>query len=208
MEYIKLFFVFLGKCLVYKNRAFVYIQQLLYAGYISRLVRVTLPSRFLCDRPISIVNGQYINIHSGRIKEHCRLEAIVADKKMKPKIQIGKDFFLGGFSHIGIASNLRIGSNFLTGSNCLITDHTHGFDTIEEADVPPIKRQLKVKGPITIGDNVFLGDNVVVLGSVCIGSNVTIGASTVVTKDIPADSIAFGNPMRIIPKKHSANRVF
>jgi acetyltransferase-like isoleucine patch superfamily enzyme len=121
--------------------------------------------------------------------------------KIPPHISIGKHFVLGSFSHISICSSLEIGDNFLTGANVLITDHTHGFDTIEEADIAPTERKLKVKGRIKIGRNVFLGDNVVILGNVTIGDNLTIRASSVVTKDIPSNCIAVGNPIRIIPKK-------
>ena len=52
--------------------------------------------------------------------------------------------------------------------------------------------------PITIGDNVWIGGNVVVLPGVTIGNNSVIGAGSVVTKDIPAGVIAYGNPCKVI----------
>ena len=51
---------------------------------------------------------------------------------------------------------------------------------------------------VTIGDNVWLGGNAVILPGVTIGDNVVIGAGSVVTKDIPANVIAAGNPCRVI----------
>ena len=51
-----------------------------------------------------------------------------------------------------------------------------------------------------IGNNVTLGANVVIIGGVKIGNNVTIGAGSVVVKDIPDNSIAVGNPARVIKK--------
>lgn len=54
------------------------------------------------------------------------------------------------------------------------------------------------KGIPTIGDNVSLGANVVIIGNVKIGNNVTIGAGSVVVKDIPDNSVAVGNPCRVI----------
>lgn len=54
------------------------------------------------------------------------------------------------------------------------------------------------KGRPIIGDNVSLGANVVVIGNVAIGNNVIIGAGSVVVKDIPANSIAVGNPAKVI----------
>ena len=49
-----------------------------------------------------------------------------------------------------------------------------------------------------IGDNVTLGVNVTIIGGVTIGNNVTIGAGSVVVKDIPDNSVAVGNPARVI----------
>lgn len=51
--------------------------------------------------------------------------------------------------------------------------------------------------PIAIGDNVWLGANVIVLPGVTIGENSVIGAGSVVTKDIPANVIAFGSPCKV-----------
>lgn len=59
---------------------------------------------------------------------------------------------------------------------------------------------------VTIGDNVWLGGNTVVCPGVHIGDNVVIGAGSVVTKDIPAWSIAAGNPCRVIRKITEADR--
>lgn len=52
-----------------------------------------------------------------------------------------------------------------------------------------------------IGNDVELGANAIVIGKIVIGDNVIIGAGTVVTKDIPSNSIVYGNPMKIKPKK-------
>lgn len=53
-------------------------------------------------------------------------------------------------------------------------------------------------GRVVIGDNVFIGVQTVILPNVHIGNNVIIGAGSVVTKDIPDDSVAVGNPARVI----------
>lgn len=57
--------------------------------------------------------------------------------------------------------------------------------------------------PITIGDNVWLGMNVVVMPGVEIGSNVVIGSNSVVTKNVPSNTIAAGNPCKIIKQKET-----
>ena len=63
----------------------------------------------------------------------------------------------------------------------------------------PVRRRSGVESahPITIGDNVWLGGGAIVLGGVTIGANTIIGAGSVVTRDVPADVIAFGNPCRV-----------
>ena len=57
---------------------------------------------------------------------------------------------------------------------------------------------IDVFGPITIGDNVFIGVNTTVLPGVTIGDNVVVGAGSVVTKDIPSNSVAAGVPARVV----------
>lgn len=52
--------------------------------------------------------------------------------------------------------------------------------------------------PVTIGNNVWIGGSVTILPGVTIGDNVTIGAGSVVTRDIPSNSIAVGNPCKVI----------
>lgn len=59
-------------------------------------------------------------------------------------------------------------------------------------------KTLDVFGPIKIGDNVFIGNNAIILPGVTIGDNVVIGAGSVVTKSVPSNSVAAGNPCRVI----------
>ena len=62
--------------------------------------------------------------------------------------------------------------------------------------------------PITIGNNVWIGGNAVILPGVTIGNNVVIGAGSVVTKDIPDNVIAAGNPCRILRKITEEDRKY
>ena len=67
----------------------------------------------------------------------------------------------------------------------------------------PIDIELRNKGleyakPITIGNNVWIGANCAILPGVTIGDNVTIGAGSVVNRDIPSNTVAVGNPCRVI----------
>ena len=67
----------------------------------------------------------------------------------------------------------------------------------------PLEAKLRNSGrelaaPITIGNNVWLGAGVIVLSGVTIGDGAVVGAGSIVTKSIPANSLAVGNPARVI----------
>ena len=60
------------------------------------------------------------------------------------------------------------------------------------------KADYEIAKPITVGNNVWFGGGVKVLPGVTIGDNAVIGAGSIVTKDIPANALAYGNPCRVI----------
>jgi len=108
--------------------------------------------------------------------------------------------------------NIFIGENFYMNHNCIILDCAKvefgdnvfiapncGFYTAGH----PIEAEIRNAGleyakPIKVGNNVWIGGNVTVLPGVTIGDNVTIGAGSVVTKDIPSNTVAVGNPCKVI----------
>ena len=112
-------------------------------------------------------------------------------------------------------SHIEVGKNFFANYNCTIIDlHDRSvvasITAIYTAGHPiyPDTRNsaFEYGKEVTIGDNVWLGGNTVVCPGVHIGDNVVIGAGSVVTKDIPAWSIAAGNPCRVIRKITEADR--
>lgn len=102
-------------------------------------------------------------------------------------IEIGSDSGFSGVS-IGCFKKITIGNNVKVGANVLITDADWHLD---DARVSEPK-------PILIGDNVWLGYGVVVMKGVTIGDNTIIGINSVVTKDIPSNVVAAGNPCKVI----------
>lgn len=116
---------------------------------------------------------------------------VITTLRRKAEIKIGIN---SGFSGtvIAAAGSVRIGNKVLCGANTTITDFDwHGID--------PDKRNIPAEPkPIIIEDNVWLGLNSVVLKGVTIGKNSVIGANSVVTKDIPSNVIAAGNPCKVI----------
>ena len=85
----------------------------------------------------------------------------------------------------------------LFASNILITNENHGINP--ENEVPYMNQDLSAK-PIEIGDGCWIGEKVCILPGVNIGKKSIVGAGSVVTKSIPAYSIAVGNPAKIIKK--------
>lgn len=65
-------------------------------------------------------------------------------------------------------------------------------------DMPPTQRPIYSKGPVVIGDNVWIGDKATILPNVSIGKGAIIAANSVVTKDVPEYSVFAGNPAKII----------
>lgn len=107
-------------------------------------------------------------------------------------ITLGENVFINFNCTILDATNVTIGSNVLIGPNVQLYAATHPTDWKIRAS------GLENAKPIKIGDNVWLGGGVVVCPGVTIGDRTTIGAASVVSKDIPADCVAAGNPCRVI----------
>lgn len=85
-----------------------------------------------------------------------------------------------------------IGQDVLIGPNCSL------YTAIHPTEPGPRRAKWESSAPITLGDNVWLGGSVVVCPGVTIGENSIIGAGAVVTRSVPANSIAVGNPARVI----------
>lgn len=115
-------------------------------------------------------------------------------------IEVGKEFFANYNFIVLDVGKVKIGDNFMCGPNVQISTAGH-----------PLHPESRVSGyeygiDITIGDNVWIGGNVLVCPGVTIGSNVVIGGGSVVTKDIPDNMLAYGNPCRVIRKITEADR--
>ena len=115
-----------------------------------------------------------------------------------PSIKIGDSCNIGEHTHITAINKITIGNGLLTGRYVYIGDNSHGGLSIEEANIPPIKRQLKSKGEVEIGNHVWIGDKATVLAGVHIGDNVIVAANAVVLSDVPSNSIVAGVPAKVV----------
>ena len=120
------------------------------------------------------------------------------DEHYEPEIIIGNDCSIGEFCHITAINKITIGDGLLTGRFVYIGDNAHGSLSLAEAETPPQKRHLTSRGEIKIGRNVWIGDKVSIFGGVTIGDNVIIGAGSIVTHDIPPNSMAAGAPAKVV----------
>jgi acetyltransferase-like isoleucine patch superfamily enzyme len=114
---------------------------------------------------------------------------------MGGKITIGADTHLQPRCQISAyKGSVRIGKRGEIAPSCAFYPYDHSF----WPDVSIRKQPLKSKGDIILGDDVWLGFGVIVLDGVNIGNGAIVGAGSVVTNNIPDDSIAVGNPARVV----------
>ena len=124
----------------------------------------------------------------------------------------GREFLIVQPFYCDYGYNIEIGERFFANANCVILDATRvtfgdnvfigpscGFYTAgHPLNVEQRNQGLEYALPITIGNNVWIGGNAVFMPGVTIGDYAVIGAGSVVTRDIPARSVAVGNPCRVI----------
>lgn len=108
------------------------------------------------------------------------------------QISVGKRFFANFHFTVLDEARVTIGDDCFIGPNVSIYTACHSTDPVER------NTRREWAEPVTIGDNVWIGGSVTILPGVTIGDNVTIGAGSVVTKDIPSNVVAVGNPCRVI----------
>ena len=115
-----------------------------------------------------------------------------------PSIRIGSNCSIGEYCHITACYSITIGDNLLTGRYVYISDNAHGEAVMSQLDIPPMLRPLYVKGPVVIGNNVWIGESARILSGVTIGDGAIIGANAVVTHDVPSGAVVGGVPARVI----------
>lgn len=127
--------------------------------------------------------------------------------------EVGKDCYIEPPLHSNWGGNhIHLGNNVYFNFNATLVDDTHiyigdctmlGPNVVIATAGHPILPELREKAlqynlPVHIGKNCWLGAGVIVLPGVTIGDNTVIGAGSVVTKDIPANVVAVGNPCKVL----------
>lgn len=179
---------------VYSFREFLYLSLCLV------LTKLFFPSARLIRFPIDVRGKKGIsfgeNLTTGY---HCRLESF--NTQNNKSLILGKNIQINDFVHINAVKQVKIGDNVLIASKVFITDLEHGSYLGDENDSLPetiVKDRPLSSKPVNIKNNVWIGELVSILPGVTIGENSIIGANSVVTKNIPANCIAVGNPAKVI----------
>jgi len=154
----------------------------------------------------------YNNLDSTALEERKKLLGSLLGK-LGDGVWIEAPFFCDYGVHISIGENTFINTNCVfidnnkitIGKNCLIAPYVQIYTA--EHPLKASERIIKSKKgtryitstkSVKIGNNTWIGGNAVICPGVTIGDNVTIGAGSVVTKSIPSNVLAFGNPCKVI----------
>jgi len=111
------------------------------------------------------------------------------------RVRIGEGCFLNLNTMIAARELVTIGDHTMFANGCFVSDASHRYD---DPDTPVTWQGFTSKGPTRIGSNCWFGLNCVVNTGVTIGDRCVIGANSVVTKDVPAGTVAAGVPARVI----------
>lgn len=148
---------------------------------------------------------EYNNIKPSNIEERKKLMKTILGKTAENfvieqpficdygyNIEIGENFYSNHNLTILDGNKVTFGNNVFIAPNCGFYTAGHPLNYKERNE------GLEYAKPIKVGNNVWIGGNVVVLPGVTIGDNVVIGAGSIVNKNIPSNSVAVGNPCRVI----------
>jgi acetyltransferase-like isoleucine patch superfamily enzyme len=146
-------------------------------------------------RPLLLVNPRHIRIGSGcLIRDRARIEALATPTHGQGYVTIGNNVTVEQDSHIVSSGIIEISDDVALGPRCSLFAASHPI--IVEGN--PARTLSDAAPSIHIGRGCLLGANVVVLPGVSIGSHSVIGANSVVTRSIPEQSTAAGNPARVL----------
>ncbi|OOM80214.1 sugar O-acetyltransferase [Clostridium sp. BL-8] len=125
-------------------------------------------------------------------------------------VDYGNNIYFGNNCEVNMNCTFLDDNRIEIGNNALIAPNVEIYTAFHPTNAKERFGESKDDGsfefcktqtaPVKVGNNVWIGGGVIILPGVTIGDNVVIGAGSVVTKDIQADTIAYGNPCRVIRK--------
>ncbi len=123
-------------------------------------------------------------------------------------VDYGNNIYLGNNCEVNMNCTFLDDNKIIIGNNALIAPNVQIYTAFHPTNSQERFGEVKEDGsfefcktqtaPVVIGNNVWIGGGVIIMPGVTIGDNVVIGAGSVVTKDIPSNKIAYGNPCRVV----------
>ncbi|MBQ8601677.1 MAG: acyltransferase [Bacteroides sp.] len=167
-----------------------------------------------------VIYGDKLNVYTGMYLELGQNSQIVIGngftfssgeclnplcRNIKGCIVANSDASISIGDNVGMSSSciwahvsIKIGNNVNIGGDSILMDSdAHSLNYLERR-IPTLDQSNKINAPIIIEDDVFIGARCIILKGVTIGARSVIGSGSVVTKSIPADCIAAGNPCKVI----------
>ena len=169
-----------------------------------QVVNNTINNKYPCKIFSSICNFTIVN-------EGCKISEV----RCYGDISLGRFVSITGPGTIinSIKEQIHIGSFSSIGQNVCIVDFNHSFQRITSSFInnkifkDKVSDEVVTKGPVVIEEDVWIGSNSVIMAGVKLGRGSIIGGGSVVTRDIPMYSIAYGNPAVVISKRFNDDTI-
>ena len=177
------------------------IKKYVYTGFFKRYFLSFGTGSEIKPSFLMLIGPQYISVGKNcYIGSRVQLTAWdnIKGQIFNPYIEIGDGSSIGDESHISSINRIIIGKGVRSGKRILITDNSHGNISLDELSISPSLRPMVSKGPIIIGDNVWIGEKATIVANVTIGQGAIIAANSVVTRDVPSYCVVAGCPAKIV----------
>ena len=136
------------------------------------------------------------------IGENCYIEPPLHANWAGKNVHFGKNVYANFNLTLVDDTHIYVGDYTMFAPNVVVTTAGHPID-------PELRERVyQFNLPVHIGRNVWIGAGAVILPGITIGDNSVIGAGSIVTKDIPANSVAYGNPCRVVREIGEHDREF
>ena len=145
---------------------------------------------FVCPG-VTIEIGRDAKLHLGRwswIGHGSKIRVHEGEARIGAKSVLGQECTISAFQHVSI------GRECIIADRVMLIDFDHGVVEVDR----PIRAQGIYKRDVRVGHNVWIGYGVAILRGVTVGDNSVLGTSTIVSKDVPANAVAAGVPVRVI----------
>jgi acetyltransferase-like isoleucine patch superfamily enzyme len=145
---------------------------------------------FVCPG-VTIEIGRHATLHLGRwswIGHDSKIRVHEGEVRIGAKSVLGQECTISAFQHVSI------GRECIIADRAMLIDFDHGVVETER----PIRDQGIYKRDVRVGHNVWIGYGVAILRGVTVGDNCVLGTSTIVSRDVPANAVAAGVPVRVI----------